>query len=78
MRAYLEIDGQPGTYDFDRLDGYDSPGEKNSLNHHPDLQEKVRNAIIQGRIDPEDFNGVSPFLWSCFLASERSFLSGLE
>lgn len=59
VRENLEVPGQPGTYDFDRLDGFDSPGEKNSLNNHPDLQEKVRRVIIQGFIDPEDFNGVS-------------------
>ncbi|KAK2030262.1 zf-PARP-domain-containing protein [Colletotrichum zoysiae] len=40
-----------GTFDFDAFDGYDELGD------HPDLQAKIRKAIEQGHIDPEDFNG---------------------
>ncbi|KZL88024.1 protein kinase rad3, partial [Colletotrichum incanum] len=40
-----------GTFDFDAFDGYDEMGD------HPDLQAKIRKAIEQGHIDPEDFNG---------------------
>lgn len=25
---------------------------------HPEIQEKVRRVVMQGHIDPEDFNGV--------------------
>jgi len=39
------------------LDGYEGD-DPSSLAHHPDLQAKVRRVIIQGYIDPEDFNGV--------------------
>ncbi|CAG8978181.1 hypothetical protein HYALB_00013172 [Hymenoscyphus albidus] len=60
LRNYLQVEGQPGTYDWDKLDGYDGHDtEKNSLDHHPDLQEKVRRVVTQGFIDPEDFNGDS-------------------
>ncbi|CAG8957701.1 hypothetical protein HYFRA_00000036 [Hymenoscyphus fraxineus] len=60
LRNYLQVEGQPGTYDWDKLDGYDGhDNEKNSLDHHPDLQEKVRRVVTQGFIDPEDFNGDS-------------------
>jgi hypothetical protein len=48
--------GNPGVYRWDFLDGYDGE-EKNSLDKHPDLQEKVRRVVTQGFIDPEDFNG---------------------
>lgn len=63
MRDYL-LDPATDEYRWDALDGYDSGGaEKNSLEKHPDLQEKVRRVIEQGFIDPEDWNGVSfPFL----------------
>lgn len=65
MRNYL---GKPdGTYQWDALDGYEG-GEKNSLDHHPDLQEKVRDAITNGFIDPDDFNGV------CLIPSPISHL----
>ncbi|KAK1985884.1 hypothetical protein LZ30DRAFT_335371 [Colletotrichum cereale] len=40
-----------GTFDLDAFDGYDEMGD------HPDLQAKVRKAVEQGHIDPEDFNG---------------------
>ncbi len=39
------------------LDGYEGD-EPSSLVHYPDLQKKVRRVIMQGYIDPEDFNGV--------------------
>ncbi|GKT92497.1 protein kinase Rad3 [Colletotrichum tofieldiae] len=42
---------EDGTFDFDAFDGYDEMGD------HPDLQAKIRKAIEQGHIDPEDFNG---------------------
>lgn len=58
MRTYLEDPTNPGTYRWDALDGYEGE-EKNSLDHHPKLQEKVRRVITQGFIDPEDWNGVS-------------------
>jgi hypothetical protein len=57
IRQALEDPANPGTYRWDYLDGYEG-GEKNSLDRHPDLQEKVRRVITQGFIDPEDFNGV--------------------
>ncbi|KAI8262434.1 Protein kinase rad3 [Colletotrichum sp. SAR11_239] len=40
-----------GGYDFDAVDGYDEMGE------HTDLQQKIRDAIKQGHISAEDFNG---------------------
>ncbi|KAI8305585.1 Protein kinase rad3 [Colletotrichum sp. SAR11_240] len=40
-----------GGYDFDAVDGYDEMGE------HSDLQQKIRDAIKQGHISAEDFNG---------------------
>lgn len=58
IRNKLEIPGQPNTYDWDALDGYDGD-DKGSLSRDPQMQEKVRRVIIQGFIDPEDFNGVS-------------------
>jgi hypothetical protein len=63
IREYLENPNKPGEYRFDYLDGYDGE-EKNSLDRHPDLQEKVRRVIHQGFIDPEDWNGVSAPLYS--------------
>jgi hypothetical protein len=57
LRNFLEDPARPGVYRWDYLDGYDGE-EKNSLERHPDLQEKVRRVITQGYIDPEDFNGV--------------------
>lgn len=47
-----------GSFDFDAIDGYDEMGD------HPDLQAKIRKAVKQGHIAPEDFNGVGcfPFL----------------
>ncbi|EKD14413.1 hypothetical protein MBM_07643 [Drepanopeziza brunnea f. sp. 'multigermtubi' MB_m1] len=58
IRTFLADPDAPGTYRWDALDGYDSEGvEKNSLEKHPDLQEKVRRCITQGFIDAEDFNG---------------------
>jgi len=58
----IEDPNKPGTYRWDYLDGYEGD-DKNSLERHPDLQEKVRRVITQGFIDPEDFNGVSLTLW---------------
>lgn len=58
IRSELEDPKKPGTYRWDYLDGYDGD-DKNSLDKTPDLQEKVRQAITNGFIDPEDFNGVS-------------------
>jgi hypothetical protein len=57
LRASLADREYPGTYRWDRLDGYDGADDKNSLEIHPDMQEKVRRVITQGFIDPEDFNG---------------------
>ena len=57
LRKSLEDPDEPGTYRWDYLDGYEGD-EKNSLDKHPDLQEKVRRVIIQGHIDEEDWNGV--------------------
>jgi len=48
------------------LDGFDGD-EKNSLDKHPDLQEKVKRVITQGFIDPEDWNGVMPIFKSNFI-----------
>jgi hypothetical protein len=63
IRTLLADPDVPGKYQWDALDGYDSEGvEKNSLEKHPDLQEKVRRCITQGFIDAEDFNGVSNLL----------------
>ncbi|KIN07976.1 hypothetical protein OIDMADRAFT_110631 [Oidiodendron maius Zn] len=56
IRNNLEDPNSPGTYRWDFLDGYEGD-EKNSLDKHPELQEKVRRVITQGFIDPEDFNG---------------------
>ncbi|KAK0633096.1 poly polymerase and DNA-ligase Zn-finger region-domain-containing protein [Immersiella caudata] len=58
LRQSLAAGGED--YNWDLLDGYDE------LNDHPDLQEKVRRAIIDGHIAPEDFNGVSflPFFFA--------------
>lgn len=56
MRDYLA--NPAGGYNWDALDGYEGD-EKNSLSRTPDLQDKVRQAIEQGHVDDEDFNGVS-------------------
>ncbi|CZT50664.1 uncharacterized protein RSE6_11689 [Rhynchosporium secalis] len=56
IRKSIEVPGEPGQYQWDMLDGYDS-GDKNSLDKDPKLQEKVRRCITQGFIDPEDWNG---------------------
>ncbi|KAL3418908.1 hypothetical protein PVAG01_09129 [Phlyctema vagabunda] len=58
LRKYLEGEDNlgSGVYRWDFLDGFEG-GEKNSLDHHPDLQEKVKRVITQGFIDPEDWNG---------------------
>lgn len=58
IRNALEDPENPGVYRWDFLDGYEGD-EKNSLDKHPELQDKVRRVITQGFIDPEDFNGVS-------------------
>ncbi|CAD6502041.1 BgTH12-02284 [Blumeria graminis f. sp. triticale] len=55
IREALDPTGS-GNYEWDLLDGYQG-SEKNSLNHFPDLQAKVRRVISQGFIDYEDFNG---------------------
>jgi len=57
LREALADPGQPDGYNWDMLDGYEGD-EPSSLLHHPDLQAKVRRVIMQGFIDPEDFNGV--------------------
>jgi hypothetical protein len=57
IRNNLEDPDHPGVYRWDFLDGYEGD-EKNSLDKHPELQDKVRRVIEQGFIDPEDFNGV--------------------
>jgi hypothetical protein len=57
IRESLADPDQPGTYLWDKLDGFEGE-EHNSLEKSPDLQEKVRLAIMQGFIDPEEFNGV--------------------
>lgn len=41
-----------GGHDFDIIDGYDE------LAAHPDLQKKIRDAVVAGHIAAEDFNGV--------------------
>ena len=61
IRENLVDPNQPGTYLWDKLDGYEGE-ERNSLDKSPDLQEKVRRDITQGFIDPEDFNGVRKIL----------------
>ncbi|CRK35064.1 hypothetical protein BN1723_018649, partial [Verticillium longisporum] len=38
-------------FDFDAIDGYDEMAD------YPDLQAKIREAVEQGHIAPEDFNG---------------------
>ncbi|KUI73385.1 hypothetical protein VM1G_08936 [Cytospora mali] len=38
-------------YDFDMIDGYDELGD------HPELQSKIRTAMVEGKIADEDFNG---------------------
>ncbi|KAI3397803.1 hypothetical protein diail_10336 [Diaporthe ilicicola] len=42
---------QGDSYDFDMIDGYDEIGD------HPELQAKIRSAMIEGKIADEDFNG---------------------
>ena len=54
LRNLLVDPEEPDTYRWDRLDGYDGD-EKNSLDKHPDLQEKVRRAVENGCIDPEEY-----------------------
>ncbi|POS80812.1 protein kinase rad3 [Diaporthe helianthi] len=39
------------SYDFDMIDGYDE------INDHPEVQAKIRTAMIEGKIADEDFNG---------------------
>lgn len=62
LRNKLVDPENPGVYRWDFLDGYEGD-EKNSLDKHPDLQEKVRRVITQGYIDPQDFNGVRSRSW---------------
>jgi hypothetical protein len=57
IREYMADPEKPGEYLWDRLDGYEGE-EHNCLDKSPDLQEKVKLAITQGFIDPDDFNGV--------------------
>ncbi|KAL1872383.1 serine/threonine-protein kinase M1 [Diaporthe australafricana] len=48
----LRDDIQSGdSYDFDMIDGYDE------ISDHPELQAKIRTAMIEGKIADEDFNG---------------------
>jgi len=61
LRDILEDPAKPGIYRWDYLDGYEGE-DKNSLDKHPDLQEKVRRVIEQGHIDPEDWNGVNSLI----------------
>ncbi|KAL7812367.1 hypothetical protein V8C44DRAFT_69480 [Trichoderma aethiopicum] len=42
--------GDPDNYDFDAIDGFDELQDE-------ELKEKVKRCVIQGHIDPEDFNG---------------------
>ncbi|KAE9365328.1 zf-PARP-domain-containing protein [Stipitochalara longipes BDJ] len=56
LRVALADPDQPDGYNWEMLDGYEGD-EPSSLVHHPDLQKKVRRVIMQGYIDPEDFNG---------------------
>lgn len=58
LRKNLEDPENPGGYRWEFLDGYEGD-ERNSLDKFPELQEKVKRVIIQGFIDPEDFNGVT-------------------
>lgn len=46
----------PDSYRFDMLDGFDDEMEKDPLSE--EQKEKIKKALIQGFIDPEDFNGV--------------------
>lgn len=55
---------KPDGYNWDFLDGYEGD-EKNSLDKRPELQAKVRRVIMQGYIDPEDWNGVSRMYEPC-------------
>jgi len=55
MRNALEDPKNPGTYTWDAMDGLEDEGEKNPLSE--EQKEKVKQAITQGFIDPEDFNG---------------------
>ncbi|KAH8773007.1 poly polymerase and DNA-ligase Zn-finger region-domain-containing protein [Hyaloscypha finlandica] len=56
LRDTLADPDRPDGYNWELLDGYESD-DRGSLVHHPDLQDKVRRVIMQGYIDPEDFNG---------------------
>jgi len=56
LRDLVADPDEPGEYRWDMLDGFES-GDKNSLDKKPQLQEKVRRCIMQGFIDPEDYNG---------------------
>lgn len=47
MQDNLENVGNAGTYRWDMLDGLEDE-DKNSLSGHPELQAKVREAIISG------------------------------
>ncbi|KHJ35347.1 putative zf-parp type zinc finger protein [Erysiphe necator] len=56
IRNTLDHNGS-GDYTWDALDGYYGADEKSSLEHFPDLQDKVRRVVTQGYIDSEDFKG---------------------
>ncbi|KAM0280629.1 hypothetical protein ACHAQH_003936 [Verticillium albo-atrum] len=49
LRDTCSRDG--GAFEFDAIDGYDEMAD------YPDLQAKIREAVEQGHIAPEDFNG---------------------
>ncbi|KAK1701373.1 hypothetical protein BDP55DRAFT_18683 [Colletotrichum godetiae] len=51
IKHVQEVCEKNGQFDFDAFDGYDE------LIDHPDLQRKIREAIEQGHIADEDFNG---------------------
>jgi len=55
LRTALEDPKTPGTYMWDAMDGLEDEGEKNPLSE--EQKEKVKRAITQGFIDPQDFNG---------------------
>ncbi|TDZ36271.1 PARP-type zinc finger-containing protein [Colletotrichum trifolii] len=48
LRDLVESNGK---FDYNAFDGYDEMGD------HPDLQAKIRAAINNGHVAPEDFNG---------------------
>jgi len=43
---------------LERLSSLRYAGLTRRFSDHPDVQEKVRRAVTQGHLDPEDFKGV--------------------